>query len=75
MTSLSGLQLKFQFNITDIAFKKAAFKARSLSAFRSAATFAERGIGMLPEENIWSFDRSFALQLYTMGVALQNEAM
>ena len=45
---------------------RAAEKARSISAFYSAATYATKGIELLPSDN-WSTHRDLTLRLYTLG--------
>lgn len=49
---------------------KAAKKARRISAFHSAASYAEIGIKFLPD-NKWEEHSSLALKLYTLGAEME----
>jgi predicted ATPase len=49
---------------------RAAKKARSLSAFESAASYIARCIGLLPEDK-WTNHRDLTLSVFTLGVEME----
>eukprot|EP00526_Cylindrotheca_closterium_P001715 CAMPEP_0113611520 /NCGR_PEP_ID=MMETSP0017_2-20120614/5600_1 /TAXON_ID=2856 /ORGANISM="Cylindrotheca closterium" /LENGTH=1077 /DNA_ID=CAMNT_0000520473 /DNA_START=45 /DNA_END=3278 /DNA_ORIENTATION=- /assembly_acc=CAM_ASM_000147 len=67
LISKGGLQRRSEFAELNL---RAAEKARTMSAFRSAAAFSSKGISLLPRDT-WTTDRSLTLRLYSMGCEME----
>ncbi|CAJ1961667.1 unnamed protein product [Cylindrotheca closterium] len=62
-----NINKRSQFALANI---RAAKKARSISAFESAAKYAAHGIELLDDSTKWTENRLLALQLYTIGAEM-----